>query len=55
MSVFKSKEQTPLETRVAELEKRMKELEVLVGKKPNKSGETKTVTLDEDEDYCVIS
>ena len=53
MSVFKSDE-TSLEKRVKVLEKKVRQLEALLGKKPKKEGAEKNVE-EEDEDFCVIT
>ena len=51
MSVFTSDD--PLEKRVQVLEKKVKELEKMLGKKPQKEGSEKNAT--EDEDFCLVS
>ena len=51
MSVFTSDD--PLEKRVQVLEKKVKELERMLGKKPKKEGSEKPAS--EDEDFCVVS
>ena len=53
MSVFKS-DDTSLEKRVKILEKKVRQLEVMLGKKPKKEGDEKNVQ-EEDEDFCVIT
>ena len=53
MSVFKTDE-PPLEKRVKALEKRVKQLEILLGKKPSKESDDKN-NKDDDEDFCVIT
>ena len=53
MSVFKTEE--PLEKRVKVLEKKIRQLEALVGKKPNKQSDIKETEKEEDEDFCIIS
>lgn len=53
MSVFKTDE-APLEKRVKVLEKKVRELEKMLGKKPtNESNKTDTDT--DEEDFCSIS
>ena len=51
MSVFKTDE--PLDKRVKVLEKKVRQLEALVGKKPEKQPELRK--KEEEEDFCVIS
>jgi len=51
MSVFTSDD--PLEKRVQILEKKVKELEKMLGKKPPKEGSETPAT--EHEDYCLVS
>jgi len=51
MSVFKTDE--PLEKRVKVLEKKVRQLEAMLGKKPKK--EPKLTEKEEDEDFCIIS
>ena len=53
MSVFKTDE--PLEKRVKLLEKKVRQLEVLLGKKPKKESDIKETEKEEDEDFCIIS
>lgn len=53
MSVFKTDE-PPLEKRVKALEKRVKQIEILLGKKPSKESDDKNVKND-DEDFCIIT
>tara|TARA_Y100000992_G_scaffold301766_1_gene273547 strand:+ start:2675 stop:2836 length:162 start_codon:yes stop_codon:yes gene_type:complete len=53
MSVFKTDE-PPLEKRVKALEKRVKQIEILLGKKPSKESDDKNVK-EEEEDFCVIT
>ena len=54
MSVFKTDE-PPLEKRVKALEKRVKQIEILLGKKPKKEGDKNNVQEENDEDFCVIT
>ena len=51
MSVFKTEE--PLEKRVKVLEKKVRQLEALVGKKPKK--EPELTVKEEEEDFCAIT
>jgi uncharacterized protein (DUF169 family) len=51
MSVFKTEE--PLEKRVKVLEQKVRQLEVLLGKKPKK--EPELTEKEEEEDFCIIS
>jgi len=53
MSVFTTDE--PLEKRVKILEQKVRQLEVLLGKKPKKEGDKKSVKEEEEEDFCIIS
>ena len=54
MSVFKTSNDTPLEKRVKILEKKVSQLEALLGKKPTKATATKSADKEEDE-MCVIT
>ena len=51
MSVFTSDD--PLEKRVQVLEKKVKELERMLGKKPKKEGSEKPAS--EEDDFCTVS
>lgn len=51
MSVFKT--ETPLDKRVEVLEKKVRQLEALVGKKPEKQPEL--TEKEEEEDFCAIT
>jgi proteasome assembly chaperone (PAC2) family protein len=53
MSVFKTDE-TSLEKRVKVLEKKVRQLEALLGKKPTKESDEKNVKQEE-EDFCIIT
>ena len=53
MSVFKTHE--PLEKRVKVLEKKVRQLESLVGKKQKKESDVKDTEKEEEEDFCIIS
>jgi len=52
MSVFKSDEE-PLEKRVKLLEKKVREIEKMLGKTPTK--ESDKIVNEEDDEICVIS
>ena len=53
MSVFKTDD--PLEKRVKVLERKVKQLEVLIGKKPKKESNINDTEKEEEEDFCIIS
>ena len=53
MSVFTT--ETPLDKRVKVLEKKVRQLEALVGKKPKKVSDIKETEKEEEEDFCIIS